>query len=424
MSIPTSDLERGVMSCMLRDTSWPKAYTDASRFLQPKHFEDPNKAKAFELMATLTSAPDEMTLADKAGLDWGEVLDWSKATETPAQVVYYSEGVLKAWSRRQATSISHFLKDGIELGGDPKEVMASASKSISDALSNQGSSYTPVSEGIDDVLQHCFDMDEGKVEFLKSGFPDLDRILGGFKPGEMSVLAGRPSNGKTALALSMAALMAKAGKKVLFSSLEMSKGQLLKRLIHGEARIPIINNSNHYSTGDRQKLREVGEEVKKWPLKIDQASGITVPYISAKALSEKHRWGGLDCLIIDYLGIMDGEGTSTYERISAISRGLQLLAKRLECPVLVLCQQNRESENDKTPQMRHLRDSGSIEQDADQIIMLKRLEDGAFCPVETVDAYIVKNRNGGTGKVALTFSRSYARYDSHASDEKPKRYLT
>ena len=418
-NIPDESLERGVLSCCIRDTTWPYAYTEASRFIQPQHFSCSDKSRAWTLFATLTEAPDEFTISDKLNLDIGEVLQWSQATETSAQVGYYAESVLKAWTRRKAEVISNSMKDGISGGGDPKEVLTGAAKQISDALSDQGSSFEPVGSEVDDVFDHCILMDEGKIEYLPTGFVDLDRVLGGFKPGEMSVLAGRPSQGKTALALSMAARIAKAGKRVLFSSLEMSKHQLVKRLIHAEARVPIINRANHYNTGDRQKLREAAEEIKKWPLMIDQSSGITVSYLAAKAVSEKSR-GGLDLLIVDYLGIMGGEGANSYERISNISREMQMLAKKLDSPVLALSQQNRESESDSTPQMRHLKDSGSIEQDADQIIMLKRMEDGAFKNTETMEAHVVKNRNGGTGKIPLTFCRAFARYESYATQPKPR----
>ena len=420
-NIPDQDFERGVMSCVFRDFNWPAAYLSASKFISDKHFSDTDMGKVWRVMGECDAQPDELTMADKAGVDLGIIVGWTSATETSAQVHYYSEGVLKAWTKRQAQAISHQIQDGISGGEDPKVTLSSAGKTISDALSDQGSSFESVDEGMDEVLEHCMELDAGNVDYLKTGLVDLDKVLGGFKPGEMSIIAARPSNGKTSLALSIAALMAKAGKKVLFSSLEMSKHQLLKRLIHMEARVPIINNKHHYNANDRVRLREVAEEIKAWPLKIDQASGITVPYLSAKAMSEKHKWG-LDVLIVDYLGIMSSEGRDTVERISNVSRGLQMLAKSLDAPVLALSQQNRESEKENVPKMSHLRDSGSIEQDADQIIMLKRVEEGAFQQTEAMEAYVVKNRNGGTGKVPLTFSRRFARFDNYATE--PKTHLS
>ena len=177
----------------------------------------------------------------------------------------------------------------------------------------------------------------------------------------------------------------------------------------------MYKRQNHYSGDDREKLKEAAGRISGWNLKIDQSCGITVPYLMAKAMAEKTR-SGLDLLIVDYLGIMNGPGKDIYERMSAISRGMQELAKKLDIPVLGLSQQNRESEKDANPKMSHLRDSGSLEQDADQIIMLKRIKDGIFEPVEVMEAHVVKNRNGCTGKLPLTFSRSFARYDSTASE--------
>ena len=417
----TESFERAVMSCCIRDYHWPHAYTEACRFIQPKHFYDPNKSKAWKIMGDMDTQPDELTLSSELGIEIGEVLNWTNATETSSRVHYYAEGVQKAWTRRAAEDVGNMLKDSVNMGEDPKTALSSASKRISDTLSDQGSSFEPAGEGVEEVLEHCFKMDDGEVSYLNTGFPDLDKVLGGFKPGEMAVLAGRPSNGKTALALSIAALVAKAGGRVLFASLEMTKHQLLKRLIHAEARVPIINRPNQYNSEDREKLQWATEEIKKWPLLIDQSSGITIPYLSAKTVSEKTR-SGLDLLIVDYLGIMSAEGKDKYEKISNISRGMQTLAKKLEAPILTLSQQNRESEKDNQPKMSHLKDSGDIEQDADQVIMLKRMEEGSFQQVETMEAHVVKNRNGGTGKVPLTFCRSFAKYESYATE--PKTFIS
>ena len=408
------DSERGIISSCVKDyMNWPQAYGQASGIISEKHFATPSAAKLWCALSEFDSCPDEVILAEKSGLSPGEVMSICNAVETSAGVVHFAESVLGHWSMRQAKNISMEIQDGIASENTPSSVLASAGKRIADALSEQGSSYESVGEDVEEALNHCYAIDEGRVKYLQTGFSDLDKILGGLKPGEMSVISARPSQGKTALALTMSAQVARGGGKVLFSSLEMSRSQLLKRLIHG---------SNHYRSGDRDKLEGATKDIRHWPLKIDHTPGIGVSAIMAKAMSEKHRWDGLDLLVIDYLGIMGGEGKDIYERISGISRGLQGLAKKLDCPVLVLSQQNRDAEKDKTPQMRHLRDSGSVEQDADQIIMLKRVEEGSFKPVEAVEAWVVKNRNGSTGKVPLTFSRSYARYDSYESE--PKSYLT
>ena len=414
----SKDAERGLISSCVKDLeNWPHAYGVACGIISESHLETKEAIAIWKVLSNYDTCPDEIILSVDTGLAPHEVLDFTGATETAGQVENFAEMVLKCWTVRQAKGIARHMLDGIEGGIDAKQVLGDVAKLSADALAQQGSSYLSVSSQTEDALQHCFDMDDGDVEYLKTGFSDLDGILGGLKPGEMSVLSARPSIGKTALALSMAGRICSKGGKVLFSSLEMSRHQLMSRLIHGEARVPIINKSRHYATGDRQKLRDVARQIDGWDMKIDDTAGITVPAITAKAISEKHRWGGLDLIIIDYLGIMGGEGKDIYERTSGISRGLQAMAKKVECPVLVLSQQNREAEKDNTPSMRHLRDSGSIEQDADQIIMLKRVEEGVFKPTEAVEAWVVKNRNGATGKVPLTFSRPYARYDSY---EQPK----
>lgn len=414
-----SDYECAVLSCCIKDMNWPTAYAQATSLIEPRHFADANKGKIFEIMGKQKAQPDEFLLAEEANLPIHEILPWFDKTETSAHILRFSEGVLKRWTAREGNHIALEIMDSCKQGDDPKETLSSASKRISDALQEQGSSFVGIEEGLDNTLKHCMDMNEGKVQYLQTGLPDLDRVMGGFKNGEMSIIAGRPSQGKTALALSIAALIASRGERVLFASLEMSVDQLTKRLIHSVARVPIINGPSHYSTEDVEKLHEAVEKIRKWPLKIDQSSGITVPYLTAKAVAEKTR-SGLDLLVIDYLGIMNGPGRDLYERMTNISKGVCQLAKTLDRPVLALSQLNRESEKDNNPSMRHLRDSGSLEQDADQVLMLKRRETGKFIPTEVMEAWVVKNRNGLTGTTPLTFVRSYARYESYAEEPKTR----
>lgn len=419
-----SDYESGVLSSCLKDLSWPTAYGRASEIINPSHFADANKGKVFEEMGKLTEPPDEVVLADKTGVDMIDIFSWCERTETSTYVTTFAEGVLKCWTTRQANYIALELMDKIREKENPNDILANASKRITDTLGDQNNEVTDVGDGLDQVLQDCFDLDEGKIEpGVMTGFTDLDNVLGGFKKGEMSCISARPSHGKTALSLSMAAKIAAKGNKVMFCSLEMSLDQLRKRLLHSEASVPIINTSNHYRGDDRHKLTEAMHRINGWQLKIDQSPGMTIPYLTAKAMSEKTR-NGLDILFVDYIGIMNGPGKDIYERVSGLSRGMQGLAKKLNIPVVVLSQQNRESEKDTTAKMSHLRDSGGLEQDADQVIMLRRTKDmmdKPFQPTETMEITVAKNRNGRTGTLPLTFSRSYARYDSTAKEPKPAR---
>jgi replicative DNA helicase len=420
MSMNSKDAERGLISSCVKDyENWPHAYGVACGIVNGSHFETREAIAIWKVLGDYETCPDEIILMADTGLEHHEVYLFTDATESSVQVESFADLVLKCWTARQAKIIAQTILDGLNGGEDAKQVLSNATASASATLSEQGSSYLALRDVSGPALQHCFDMDDGKIEYLKTGFHKLDCILGGLKPGEMSILSARPSIGKTAFAMSIAAQICSNGGKLLFSSLEMSREQLMSRLIHGQARVPIINSAHHYVSGDRQKLREAAKDIEGWNMKIDDTCGITASTITAKAISEKHKWDGLDLVIIDYLGIMGGEGKDIYERISGISRGLQAMAKKLKCPVLVLSQQNREAEKDNTPSMRHLRDSGSIEQDADQIIMLKRVEEGAFNATETVDAWVVKNRNGSTGKTPLVFCRPFARYEDYANQPKP-----
>tara|TARA_R110000744_G_scaffold68848_3_gene139970 strand:- start:152 stop:1441 length:1290 start_codon:yes stop_codon:yes gene_type:complete len=419
-----SDYESGVLSACLRDYGWPSAYSRACELISPKHFADANKGKVFEAMGELTEPPDEVVLSEKTGIEIIDLMDWCGRTETSTYVTTFAEGVIKCWARRQAQFIALEVIDKVKENEEPNEILSNASKRITDALGSQSDEIKEVHDGIDDTLQRCYDLDDGKIEpGINTGLTDLDKVLGGFKVGEFATIAARPSHGKTALALSIAANIASQGKRVMFCSLEMTTEQLKKRLIHAEARVPIINQPNHYHSEDREKLREAVERIKGWHLKVDQTCGVTVPYLLSKAMAEKARYG-LDILFIDYIGIMNGPGKDIYERVSGISRGIQQIAKKVEIPVVALSQQNRESEKDSSAKMSHLRDSGSVEQDADQVIMLRRskeMGEKPFQPIETMEVTIAKNRNGCTGRIPLTFSRSFARYDSTAKQNNEPR---
>ncbi len=423
-NLSENDYESGVLSSCLRDIQWPTAYSRACDIISPEHFADANKGKVFEVMGKLTEPPDEFVLANESGVDMIDIMGWCERTETSTYVVTFAEGVMKCWSKRQAEHIAREVMDKVSNQEDPNEILSNASKRITDALGSHSNEIKEVHDGIDETLQNCYDLDEGKVEpGINTGLPDLDKVLGGFKVGEFATIAARPSHGKTALALSIAANIASTGKKVLFCSLEMTTEQLRKRLMHAEARVPIINRPNHYNGEDRHKLEDAVGRIKGWSLKVDQTCGVTVPYLLSKAMAEKTR-NGLDILFIDYIGIMNGPGKDIYERVSGISRGIQQIAKKVEIPVVALSQQNRDSEKDNNAKMSHLRDSGSVEQDADQVIMLRRskdMGDKPFEPVEIMEVTIAKNRNGCTGKIPLTFCRSFARYESTAKENSEPR---
>lgn len=277
---------------------------------------------------------------------------------------------------------------------------------------------------VTETFEHFMKILNKEVEpGIPTEFPDLDKLIGGgLKPGEMFVLAARPSIGKTALALNIVRniVMKDAGKKrsVAFFSLEMSAEQVTQRLLCTEAKVPlssIIDGS--FKPGDMSKLTSAVKSLSGAKLYIDPTGGISVFELRAKArkLKEAHN---IDLIVIDYLQLMKAGDASAKDgrqvEVSAISGGLKKLAKDLNVPVLVLAQLNRELEKGQSakalPKLSHLRESGAIEQDADVVVFLHRNRDDA--KESNTDAnrsgvesklIVEKNRNGKTGIVELKF---------------------
>jgi replicative DNA helicase len=261
-------------------------------------------------------------------------------------------------------------------------------------------------EKIDELYKRKTD-----VTGLASGFSELDRMTSGFQPGEVIIIAARPSMGKTALSLNISShLSLREKKKVAYFSVEMSKEQLMMRILASEARV----NMGEIKTGRIQdaswpKLIQTAGLIGEAPLYIDDTSGISPFEIRARCRRLKATVG-LDCIMIDYLQIMDlKQKVESRERaVAEISKSLKSISKELHVPVIALAQLNRgvESRTDRRPMLSDLRESGSIEQDADVIMMLHR-EDywDKESPEKAGQALLIiaKNRNGPTGDAKLRF---------------------
>ena len=286
----------------------------------------------------------------------------------------------------------------------------------------------PLSDLLENTIHGFLQLIDGQKDpGIPTDFPDLDRLIGGgLKPGEMFVLAARPSIGKTAIALNIVRniIMREVNgirKNVLFFSLEMSGEQVSQRLLCTEAKVPLSSIMDKtVQPKEVQRLTQAVTQLKQAQLLVDETAGISVFELRAKARKINDRQK-LDLIVIDYLQLMkSGEAGSNESRqveVAAISGGLKKLAKDLQVPVLVLAQLNRESEKDQgngkgdvLPKLSHLRESGAIEQDADVVVFLHRKRDeskdgNAEANRVGVDAKLIveKNRNGKTGIVNLKF---------------------
>src|ERR1700736_3762675 len=266
---------------------------------------------------------------------------------------------------------------------------------------------------------------EGKsITGVATGYGELDKLTSGLQPSELLILAARPSQGKTALALNLAEnISIRAGLPVAIFSLEMSKESLLQRLVASVAQIDAHKfRTGHLSKEDWRRMTEALGTISASPLWIDDAGSISVLEIGAKARGLK-REEGLSMLVVDYLQLITARGRfgTRQEEVSSISRGLKGLAKELKIPVLVLSQLTRAPEREERgPQLSDLRESGAIEQDADVVMFIYRPNffklDVPQEERDLADILIAKQRNGPTDKVKFVFRSRLTRFEEAAPD--------
>jgi replicative DNA helicase len=273
----------------------------------------------------------------------------------------------------------------------------------------------PVSELVQEAVEDLISNKSG----LKIGFDKLDWHLGGLHGGDMVILAARPSMGKTSFALDGGLNMARAGKSIAIYSLEMTRRQLVQRMVCSIARVDSHKIRQHsYMAEDVNELATAAGILANYKLFIIDCSQLTPETFTASLTMIKQRFG-LDCAIIDYLQLMQSQARSEnrQQEITTISRGLKAAAKSNNIPVIVLSQLNREVEHRAThqPQLSDLRESGSIEQDADVVILLHRPDwyhrgEASYTPTHTGVFQVAKARNGPTGEVELLFNEQYVSF--------------
>src|SRR6056300_243872 len=259
-----------------------------------------------------------------------------------------------------------------------------------------------------------------KLPGLSSGFPDLDKIIQGFQKSDLIILAGRPSVGKTALSLTLALNIIQSSRlPVIFFSLEMSKEQIMYRVLAVETTIPQIKLKNgNLDQNDWIKLAKVIKIVAKLPFFVDETASLSIQDLRLKLKAILLKRSQIGVVIIDYLQLMKTPELKTGNRVqelSYITRSLKNLAKEFNIPIIALSQLSRNVENriDQKPILSDLRESGSIEQDADLVLMLYRSKTNSFhkdIKVTSTELIIAKQRNGPTGSVQLKFDQSSTKF--------------
>ncbi|MGA7826090.1 MAG: replicative DNA helicase [Geobacteraceae bacterium] len=347
---------------------------------------------------------------------------------TAANIAYYSKIVKeKAISRNLISAATEIVTDGYDDQAEIDELLDKAQKVIFQISENRiNTPYFALSQILKDSIKYIGELYEKKesVTGVPTGFIDLDQKTAGFQRGDLIIIAGRPSMGKTAFALNIAqyaAVHAEPCYPVVVFSLEMSKEQLVTRLLCSEARVDASRlRTGHLVEGDWDKIMRGADRLHEAKIFIDDTPAISVMEMRAKArrLKAEH---GIGMIVVDYLQLMRGGASpeSRQQEISEISRSLKALAKELSVPVVALSQLNRglESRTDKRPIMSDLRESGAIEQDADIIMFVYRDE---VYNKENPDVkgraeiIIGKQRNGPIGTVDLTFLGEFTRFENCA----------
>ncbi|PYQ68129.1 MAG: replicative DNA helicase [Acidobacteria bacterium] len=345
-----------------------------------------------------------------------------------ANVEYYARIVKeKSTLRRLIRAGQRMVREGIAQEKDAQKLLGDVTGEIFDIAEDAVSGGF---ERIGEITRHNLDIiDEAKersgaVSGLATGFIELDRLTSGFQSTDLIILAARPAVGKTSLALNVAQHVSiREGRSVGFFSLEMSKEQIGFRVLCSEADVDAKKVRDGYASSEAiTRLVIAQSKVAGARFFVDDGSALSVPEMRAKAQRLK-REHGLDLLVVDYLQLMMGHGRfdNRTQEVSQISRGLKLLAKELQVPIIALSQLSRQPERRtgelRRPQLADLRESGSLEQDADVVIFLYREElyDPTTEKKGIADVIIAKQRNGPTGDFPLVFLPDHMTFASYSS---------
>ncbi|MBO8165106.1 MAG: replicative DNA helicase [Brevibacillus sp.] len=379
------------------------------------------KGEPVDLVTVTAELQDQKVLEEVGGVTY--LTNLASAVPTAANVEYYARIVEeKALLRRLIRTATQIANDGYTREDDVGQIIADAERYILELSQNRNSGgFIPIR----DVLMETYERIEflsqrkGEVTGIPSGYPDLDKMTSGFQRSDLIILAARPSVGKTAFALNVAQnVAARAGECVAIFSLEMAASQLVQRMLCAEGNIDAQKmRTGWLDEDDWQKLTMAIGTLSKAPIFIDDTPGITVQDIRAKCRRLQAE-RGLGMILIDYLQLIHGRGRgeNRQQEVSEISRTLKGIARELNVPVLALSQLSRsvEQRQDKRPMMSDIRESGSIEQDADIVAFLYR-DDYYNREAENknvIEVIIAKQRNGPTGTVELAFLKEYNKFVS------------
>ncbi|MFB7159083.1 replicative DNA helicase [Lysinibacillus sp. NPDC056232] len=379
-----------------------------------------DQGKAIDVVTVTEELSAKKEIEDVGGLSY--LLELANAVPTAANVAHYAKIVEeKALLRRLIRVATKIVEDGYTREDEVEALLGEAEKKMMEVASRKNAGDF---KHVKDVLVETFDNIEklqsqkGDVTGIPTGFRDLDNITAGFQRNDLIIVAARPSVGKTAFALNVAQSVAvQARENVAIFSLEMGAEQLVMRMLCAEGNIDAqVLRTGALTTEDWGKLTMAMGSLSNSGIFIDDTPGVRINEIRAKCrrLAQEH---GLGMILIDYLQLIQGSGKAGENRqqeVSEISRSLKHLARELKVPVIALSQLSRgvEQRQDKRPMMSDLRESGSIEQDADIVAFLYRDDyyDKESESKNMIEIIIAKQRNGPTGTVTLAFKKEFNKF--------------
>jgi len=438
------DAEKAVLGSMLKNQD---ARADVNAILRAEDFYLKEHQEIFRTMfdmdqkgtgidiTTVYSALKQRKTADMVG----GITYLSRLMDeaiVPSNARYYAETVSDKSKMRQLITEAESIRDAAyssEL--PPEDILDNAEQRILEiAHKSQRNNYVDVNDVLFENIKQLQEIEQngGEERGIPTGFRDVDRILGGFQKTDLIILAARPGVGKTAWALNAAEYAASIGKKVMVFSLEMSTRQLGERLLSMTSSVPLENiHKGSLSMEEWEDLSAAQDSFYGLDMVIDESSVITPLEMKNKCRRFKQEKGDLDLVVIDYLQLMSMGGYRIEQRekeIAAITRSIKIMAKELDCAVVLLSQLSRGPEQrggDHMPKLSDLRDSGAIEQDADVVIFLKR--DDYYSSEEeranidentglTCAVNIAKHRNGPVGITNLTWIPRYVKFGNLARE--------
>jgi replicative DNA helicase len=432
------DAERFVLGSILMDDS---QYVLTAGTLEPDDFSLEKHRRIFKRMGELNERGeriDRVTVANElmrySELEACDGLSYLVSLDDGLPQIFNLDSYIrivkdKSLMRRMIFASQHVINRCLAGVENPDDILAGAEESLLKLGESQARSGLVNPKQVLDEYQgglNAFLDPSKRVKGLSTGFYKLDEMTSGLHPGELIILAARPSMGKTAMALNIAQHVAtKLEKVVAVFSLEMSKESLLTRVLCATARVDSQRfRAGYLNQDERRSLQRAAAELVEAPLYIDDTAGANLMDIHAKLRRVRSERGALDLVVVDYLQLMSGRGRfeNRNAEVSSLSRGLKLLAKDLHVPMLVLSQLSRAPETrqgDHRPQLSDLRESGSIEQDADLVGFIFREEVYKRDREDLrglAELIVAKQRNGPVGIINLVYLHTLTKFENRAED--------